>query len=124
VLAVPVPEATESDDKIAAEAVRNAVAKAEAEEDRRLLVEIQNRICAEELEPDAEAEKVPLHRRILARAHEIISRAKAARVQADPDGASRPFAVPIGVLTVREYEALVRTSVRTLFFPSLYEYLI
>ncbi|KAF9562861.1 hypothetical protein CPC08DRAFT_662543 [Agrocybe pediades] len=109
VLAVPIPEPPEHDEE-AAEAARIAVAKAETEEDMRLLQGIEDRLGIEQVKPDSEAQPIPLHRRILNRAHEIISRAREARVHANPDAESKPFSLPIGVLTVREYEALVRTS--------------
>ncbi|KIM41828.1 hypothetical protein M413DRAFT_445040 [Hebeloma cylindrosporum] len=108
VLAVPTPEPTSSDTKAALEAVKQA----EIEQDRRILEEVEARLLGDipvTAEPGS-VEDQPGYRRVLARAHEVLSRAEAARLRVDPNATTTP--VPLAVLSIREFEALVRTSLQ------------
>jgi len=118
VLAVPTPEATSLDTKAASEAIRQA----EMEQDRRILEGVEKRLLggvSVTAEPGS-VENQPSYRRILARAHEVVSRAEVARLRVDPNATIGTNPVPMTVLSIREFEALVRTSVRlprrTFFF--------
>lgn len=115
VLAVPIPENAKSDNKEAKKAVEKALAAAEADEDARILRELKQRLFKSDLEDSTGRESEISHRHILTRVHDIVSRAEAARLRADPASANRPPTIPIGVLSTREFEALVRTSVRVIF---------
>jgi hypothetical protein len=44
--------------------------------------------------------------------HEVVSRAEVARLRVDPNATIGTNPVPMTVLSIREFEALVRTSVR------------
>jgi hypothetical protein len=107
VLAVPTPEPTSFDTKAAFEAVRQA----EIEQDQRILEEVEKRLLGG-VSVTAEPENQPNYRRILARAHEVVSRAEVARLRVDPNATIGTNPVPMTVLSIREFEALVRTSVR------------
>ncbi|KAF8901074.1 hypothetical protein CPB84DRAFT_1778412 [Gymnopilus junonius] len=110
VLAVDIPENARSNDKEAKRAVEKALAAAEADEDTRILKKLQQRVAQNESgDPDRDSEIS--HRNILLRVHDIVSRAEAARVRADPSSAGRPPSIPIAVLSTREFETLVRKSV-------------
>ncbi|KDR78309.1 hypothetical protein GALMADRAFT_119345 [Galerina marginata CBS 339.88] len=112
VLAVPIPEAAESNDEAASEAVQKALAMTEAEDDSTILNDLYERLClngsgATKLEGP---KSLVAYRHILLRAHEIVSRAEAARQTANPNVPDKPPIIPIGVLSLREFEALVRIS--------------
>ena len=107
---MPTPEPTFLDTKAASEAVR----KAEIEEDRKILEVVEMRLVGDisaAVEPGS-VKNQPNYRRILARAHEVVSRAEAARLRVDPNATIGTNPVPMTVLSIREFEALVRTSVR------------
>ena len=107
---MPTPEPTVLETKAASEAVR----KAEIEEDRKILEVVEKRLVGD-ISAAAEPGSVknqPIYRRILARAHEVVSRAEAARLRVDPNVTIGTNPVPMTVLSIREFEALVRTSVR------------
>jgi hypothetical protein len=109
---VSTPEPTSLDTKVALDAVRQA----EIEEDRRILEEVEERLgggVSDTVEPGL-VENQPGYRRVLARAHEVVSRAEAARLRVDPNATIGTNPVPMTVLSIREFEALVRTSVRLL----------
>jgi hypothetical protein len=107
---VPTPEATSLDTKVAVEAIREA----EIKQDRRILEGVEKRLLggvSATAEPGS-VENQPNYRRILARAHEVVSRAEVARLRVDPKATIGTTLVPMTVLSIREFEALVRTSVR------------
>ena len=59
------------------------------------------------------------YRRILARAHEIISTAEAARRAVEETSATlRQTRLPLGILSIVEYEALIRVAVELFWVPS------
>lgn len=109
VLVVPVPQ-SELPDKAELKAIR----RAEAEEDQRILVSLEDRL----FDPSADIHsQKPQHKssphRILIRAHEIVSRVEATRSLAlnTEESDSTPNFLPISVLSIRECQALVRVSV-------------
>jgi hypothetical protein len=115
VLVVPVPQS-----KIPDKAELEAIRRAEAEEDQRILVTLENRLC------DASADIQSQHpksqsapHRILVRAHEIVSRVEATRnlaLNTEEFANSTPNFLPISILSIRECQALVRGTVS---FPHL-----
>lgn len=110
VLAVPTSEPTSLDTKAASAAVKQA----EIEQDRRILEEVEERLLGGVSltgEPGF-VENQPNYRRVLARAHEVVSRAEVARLRVDTNATIGTNLVPMTVLSIREFEALVRTSVR------------
>lgn len=112
------PESEESvNDQASGEAEEKAIAELRAQEDLAIIGELENRLCATE-EGEVGSNQLPYeptYSRVLHRAGEIISRAEAARKRANPEASSQPL-VPIGVLSAREYETLVRASVRDFCF--------
>ena len=108
---MPTPEATSLDTKAAFEAIREA----EIEQDRRILEGVEKRLPGSVTAEPGSVENQPSYRRILARAHEVVSRAEVARLRVEPKATIGTTPVPMTVLSIREFEALVRTSVR---FPS------
>ena len=110
VLAVPTPEPNSLDTKVAFKAIRQA----EIDQDRRILEGVEKRLLggvSVTAEPGS-VENELSYRRVLARAHEVVSRAEVARLRVDPNATIGTNPVPITVLSIREFEALVRTSVR------------
>ncbi|KAJ3501788.1 hypothetical protein NLJ89_g9181 [Agrocybe chaxingu] len=102
VLATPMPSSQESENQAALEAVREA----EEKEDQRIIQAAETRL----LDPFDRGQHVPVaYRRILSRVHEILSRKEAIQNMLNPQASS---AVPLGVLSIRECEALVRISVK------------
>jgi len=102
VLAVPVPQSAEPDMR----AAQRAIMKAQADEDLKVIEALEERLLDDTQTPGSP------YRRILNRAHEIVTRAEAARTAVNPDADSRRL--PMGVLSVRECEALIRASVRVI----------
>jgi len=102
VLSVPVPQSIVSEDE------REAIERAQTEEDRKVLKELDKRL------PNYTHEDEPHYRRILIRAYEVLSRAENARqaVQIDSGSSSKPL--PLGVLSHVECEALIRAAVGAL----------
>jgi len=117
-LTVSTPEPTSLDTKAAFDAVR----RAEIEEHRRILEEVEERLgggASDTVQPGS-VENQPGYRRVLARAHEIVSRAEAARLRVDPNATMGTDPVPMTVLSIREFEALIRTSVRRSSYSFLF----
>ncbi|PPQ83219.1 PPR2 [Psilocybe cyanescens] len=113
VLSVPELEASGSSDKASKEGGEKAISELQIQEDLVILGELERRLCTtEEGEMETnERQNEPVYRRILIRAQEIVSRADAARRNANPEAARQPL-VPIGILSAREYETLVRASLK------------
>jgi len=111
VLVVPVPQSELPDNK----AEREAIKRAEAKEDQRMLVSLEDRLCdpsADTQSPNPKFESTP--HRILVRAHEILSRVEATRnlaLNTEDSTNSPPKFLPISILSIRECQALVRASV-------------
>ncbi|CAA7262078.1 unnamed protein product [Cyclocybe aegerita] len=101
VLSTPMSPSQESADQTALEAVR----RAEEEEDQRIIEAAETRL----LDPFDKGQREPVvYRRILSRVHEILSRKEAIQNLLKASSST----VPLGVLSIRECEALVRTSVK------------
>ena len=101
VLSVPAPQPAVLEDR------REAIEKAQTEEDRKILKELDKRLLNH-----AHGDE-PNYRGILIRAYEVVSRAENARqaVQVE-SGTSKPL--PLGILSHVECEALIRAAVRVL----------
>jgi hypothetical protein len=98
-LAVPTPEPTSLDTKAAFESIREA----EIEQDQRILEEVERRFLggvSVTTEPGS-VENQPSYRHILARAHEVVSRAKGARLRVDPNATIGTNSVPMTVIDTR-----------------------
>ncbi|KAH9476874.1 hypothetical protein JR316_0010790 [Psilocybe cubensis] len=104
VLAIP---DSEVNDQASREAEEKAIGELRAQEDLVIIDQLEKRLCP----PEGEPAMLPSHMRILRRAKDIVSRVEAARRRADPNASSQPL-VPMGVLSAREYEALVRACIK------------
>ena len=115
VLAVPVPK-LELPDKAALEAIRHA----EVEEDQRVLLSLEDRLCDPSADiPSQNPKRHSIPHRILVRAHEIVSRIEATRnlaLNAEETTNNIPNFLPISILSIRECQALVRASVSFIIF--------
>ena len=120
VLVVPVPQS-----QLPNKAELEAIQRAEAEEDQRILVSLKDRLY----DPSADIQSRPtptpqsnLHR-ILLRAHEILSRVEGARKLAlntdSTNNNTRNF-LPISILSIRECQALVRACVSFIILCYIY----
>ncbi|KAF8970692.1 hypothetical protein BDZ97DRAFT_1790526 [Flammula alnicola] len=107
VMAVPIPHTTQDNKQAALQAIQ----RAEEKEDRRILDLLQQRLVDDiPLKEGCEShQKEPTHRRILAEAHEIFFHVEAARKKVNPESSKH---VPLGLLSIREFEALVRESLK------------
>jgi len=103
VLSVPIPEPSVSKEAL------EAAARHRDEEDISLVSVLEARLC--EGVESTQNEKV--QRRILVRAHEIVSQVEAARKALALEENGEP-SIPVPVLTARECQALIRTSVSLL----------
>ncbi|KAF5329730.1 hypothetical protein D9619_008986 [Psilocybe cf. subviscida] len=103
-----VPEAEVEDTAESNRAALEAVRRAEEMEDQRLLEGLRHRLL-DDVQVD---DSVPMYRRVLARAHEIFARVEAARNAVNPEG-SREDYVPLALISIREYEALIREAMKT-----------
>ncbi|KAF8154238.1 hypothetical protein B0H34DRAFT_773588 [Crassisporium funariophilum] len=110
VLAIPIPESEPTN-----QAEIEALKQAEAEEDLDILQILEERLCNPTIEMDSGGLKLDsAARRILVRAHEVVSRVEATRNVVNPDASLNPQNfLPISVLTIRECQALVRVSMKT-----------
>jgi hypothetical protein len=118
VLVVPILQ-SELPDKTELEAIR----RAEVKEDQRILVSLEDRLY--DPSADIQSENLKIHstpRRILVRAHEIVSRVETTRSLAlnSEDTNNIPNFLPISILSIRECQALVRASVSFTIFLILY----
>ena len=109
VLVVPVPQ-SELPNKTELEAIQ----RAEAREDHRILLSLEDRLCDPSADIQSQTPKFQssLHR-ILVRALEIVSRVEATRKLALSSESTNetPNLLPISILSIRECQALVRASV-------------
>lgn len=116
VLVVPVPQSEKPN-----EAELEAIRIAEAEEDQRILSSLEDRLCDPSADIQSQTPKLhsALHR-ILVRALDIVSRVEATRNLAlNPESTNKaPNYLPIGILSIRECEVLVRVSVSFFIFLS------
>lgn len=100
-----------------------ALKQTQAEQDLSILNAIDQRLCPiEDVTPSKELRQlhssyhlaehsVQLYHRVLARAHDIVSRVESVRSSLS-DGAVHTDFVPISVLSIPEYESLVRVCVQ------------
>jgi len=105
---VPTPEAT----SLVTKAAFNAIREAEIEQDRRISGGVEKLLLGDvsvTAEPGSVGNQ-PSYRSVLARAHEVVSRAEIARLRINPNATIGTNPVPMTVLLTREFEALVRTS--------------
>ncbi|KAF8816887.1 hypothetical protein BYT27DRAFT_6951503 [Phlegmacium glaucopus] len=111
VLVVPVPQS-----ELPNKAELEAIQQAEAEEDQRVLVSLEDRLCdpsADTRSQNPESKSTP--HRILVRAHEIVSRVEATRnlaLSTEEFANTTPNFLPISILSIRECQALVRASLK------------
>lgn len=106
-----------------------ALKQTQAEQDLSILNAIDQRLCPiEDVTPSKELRQlhssyhlaehsVQLYHRVLARAHDIVSRVESVRSSLS-DGAVHTDFVPISVLSIPEYESLVRVCVCIIRFLS------
>jgi hypothetical protein len=110
-----VPEAeVEEDTAESNRAALETVRRAEEMEDQRLMEGLRHRLL-DDVQVD---DSVPMYRRVLARAHEIFARVEAARNAVNPDGSKEDY-LPLALISLREYEGLIREAVSTLEARSL-----
>ena len=117
VLVVPVPQ-SEQPNKAELEAIR----RAEAKEDQRILSSLEDRLCdPSDIQSHSPKFQSALHR-ILLKAHDIVSRVESTRnrVLNTESTDKTPNFLPISILSIRECQALVRTSVSLIIFLILY----
>ena len=120
VLVVPVPQS-----EIPSKAELEAIRRAEAEEDQRILASLEDRFhdpSADIQSQNPKIQSTPHY--ILVRAHEIVSRVEATRnlaLNTEESTNNTPNFLPISILSIRECQALVRVSVS---FPSSFFYYI
>jgi hypothetical protein len=114
VMSVPIPKNVQDNKQAALEAIR----RAEAQEDIAIIDSMQRRLLdGASAEPSqAEDSGQPVYRRILVRAHEIFSRIDATRNAINPGTTNR---FPLSVLSIREFEALMRQSVSSSVYISV-----
>ena len=90
----------------AEEASPDAIKKPQVEDDLRVIKSLEIRFF------DEVQDQGPTYRRILERAHKILSRAEDARQAVNvPSDARRQKPIPLGILSLFECEALVRAAV-------------
>lgn len=106
VMAVPIPETMQENKAASLEAVRQA----QDQEDLKVIDSLQLRLLDEapaESSQRANANET-VYRRILVRAHEIFTRIEATTKAVNP---ATKNSLPLSVLSIREFEALMRQSV-------------
>lgn len=105
-MAVPIPETMQENKAASLEAVRQA----QDQEDLKVIDSLQLRLLDEapaESSQRANANET-VYRRILVRAHEIFTRIEATTKAVNP---ATKNSLPLSVLSIREFEALMRQSV-------------
>ena len=105
-MAVPIPETMQEDNAASLEVVRQMV----DQEDLKVIDSLQRRLLDEAPAESSyrSTANEPVYRRILVRAHEIFTRIEASTkaVKSAPENL-----LPPSVLSIREFEALMRQSV-------------
>ena len=119
VLAVPIPQ-PELPDKRKLEAIQ----RAEVEEDQRILISLENRLCDPSADNQSQNPGIqPSCHRMLVRIHEIVSRIEATRnlaLNTEESTSRTPNFLPISIVSIRECQALVRASVSFIIILVLY----
>lgn len=107
VMAVPIPENIREDKESSLQAVRQA----DEREDLKVIDSLQRRLLEEAPAESSQHKNSngPVYRRILVRAHEIYNRIDATAKAVNPAATNL---LPLSVLSIREFEALLRQVVR------------
>ncbi|KAF9484173.1 hypothetical protein BDN70DRAFT_798221 [Pholiota conissans] len=103
VMSVPLPENVQENRQAALEAIR----RAEEQEDVAIIDSMQRRLLDGISESSQVDSRTPVYRRILVRAHEIFTQIEATRNAINPGTTNR---FPLSVLSIREFQALMRQS--------------